>query len=227
MSDAFDALLEAPGEKGSAFEFESHRLEPLIEEINLIQNEDIRMFCRSMLLKAGDAFWIAPFAAEGDDLPPDELREGGNILHVKRVVRTVTYLSYAYNLDIPETDYVIAAALLHTITKIVDVDPLGNFVFDVFHPYTVGPFAMACIDTDDKHSKAGESTSLWIDEDDLAIILRIIRCQKGVWSIVPETQPLDAVEQILHHADYLMSQMHHILDGRDIQQWRWKEVTDE
>lgn len=220
MSEAFDSLIDAPGEN-AIYDRENETLGPLLEELALITNEDIRIFCRAILLRAGDAFWIAPYATQEEDLPPDELQEGGNIIHVKRVFRLAVHLAYAHELDLEELDYLLAAVLLHTVTRVADVDEFGNYMYDVFHPYTVGPFVMACRREDEKNSKAGESTSLWLEEEDIAYILRTIRCQKGIWSIVPETQPIDTAEWIMHQADYIASSMHRVIDGLDVKQWRW------
>src|SRR4051812_2735855 len=69
-------------------ESENKILSPLLEEINLIHDQTIRIFVRAILVRVKN-FWKIPSSFSGKYHPPDERGPGGNVLHTKRVVRIV------------------------------------------------------------------------------------------------------------------------------------------
>lgn len=82
-------------------------LDPLISEINMIENEGIKSFVRSILYRA-EGFWDIPASFSGKHHPPDERDKGGNILHTKRAVRVGSVLADSYSLSSEERDLITA-----------------------------------------------------------------------------------------------------------------------
>ena len=105
---------------------EDEYLASLLQEIGLIDDEGIKSFVRSLLLKAS-TFWEIPSSFSGRYHPPDEHGPGGNALHTKRVVRVAEVISDSYALSVEERDLIIAACLLHDITKGIPSEESGMF----------------------------------------------------------------------------------------------------
>lgn len=195
-------------------------LAPLLDEINMIKSEPIKSFVRSILLRA-ESFWKIPSSFSGKYHPIDEHNEGGNVLHTKRVVRTAKIMCESHSLPSDETDVVLAACLLHDITK-GKIDESGSFSYDPMHPYTVGKFVKFCQEDDKKYASDLTSSTLFLNEEDVQTILRLIRCHLGPWSPVPETIPITYLDQIVHLSDNIASKLHIIVDGDNVQEHRWK-----
>lgn len=201
--------LISDNEKGMTFTSENEVLAPLLDEINLIASEDIQLFVRSVLLKA-DSFWHIPASFSSKHHPPDEHNVGGNVLHTKRVTRIANLLCDSYSLSDSERDIILAAGLLHDVTKAISIDG-GEFNYDPMHPYTVNNFVMECIQYDKSYANDNNSSALFVAEEDLQTILRLVRCHLGPWSPVPETIPITYMDYILHIADHLASNIHAII----------------
>lgn len=217
-----DKLLdELLNEQVDYLEMEDKVLAPLLDEINLINDSGIKQFVRSLLLKQ-TSFWLIPSSFSGLHHPPDERGASGNVLHTKRVVRVVMLLSNSQDRSTTEKDILIAAALLHDITKGRDHAD-GIIRYDEFHPYTVETAVdWARMEDEKMIQEGGTSSSLWIDQEALTQILRLVRCHMGTWSPIPETVPLSTLEWMLHHADLIASKLHWIIDGDDVLEARWK-----
>lgn len=200
------------------FERENFVLEPLIDEIDAIRDESIRNFVRSVLLKA-TLFWEIPSVFSEEYNPPDEHVVGGNVLHTKRVFRVCILLAESHLLDSLERDLVLAAALLHDVTKGVLIDSTPSF--DSFHAYTVDKFVRQVKLDDEIRGTENESTMLYIKEEHASTILRMIRCHMGIWSPIPETYPATDTEMILYTADLIASKLHWIVDGYEVIPERW------
>ena len=211
----------------SSVENENKVLAPLMEEIALIQDQGIIGFVKAVLLKAPQHFWTMPSAfSSTEECPPDELDKGGNLLHTKRVVRIVMDLAMCQNMDQEDTDRLIAAAILHDVSK-------GGFGdqprYDDMHPYTVDTLVEVIRSIEFKRASEGESAIMWANIEDVDAILRIIRCHDGLLSPIPETIPITPVEWILHFANTVAKNLHCYADpNREIQYWRWvpPEVDD-
>jgi hypothetical protein len=188
-------------------EKEDRVLDYLLPEINLIVDAGTRSLVRAVLLRC-ELFWEIPASASPSQHPPDEQDEGGNALHTARVARIAAALADSYGLESIERDGVIAAALLHDVTKGIDVEG-GGVQFDPFHPYTVGPMIFVLQDEERQSDKptAGSST-LRIDPEMLEQIMRLVRCHLGLASPIPETIPAHPLEWLVHQADYLACRMH-------------------
>lgn len=194
-------------------------LEPLLEEINLIKDEPIKSFVRSILLRA-DAFWKMPSSFSRRYHPIDEHEEGGNVLHTKRVVRAANIMCDSHSLTDEDRDIVLAACLLHDITKGIDIGQ-DKMQYDPMHPYTVGYFVKKCQEDDKNYATESQSSTIYLSEEAVQSILRLVRCHLGPWSPVPETIPITYLDMIVHIADNIASKIDYIVDGKNILKERW------
>jgi len=195
-------------------------LEPLLDEINYIFDESIKLFVRSVLLRAS-SFWTIPSSFSGKYHPADEHNEGGNVLHTKRVVRAAKIMSESYSLNREDTDIILAACLLHDVTKGIRLEGETSFHYDPMHPYTVGKLVKKCQEEDKKYASESQSSTLFLTEETVQSILRLVRCHLGPWSPVPETIPITYMDMIVHMADNIASKLHYVVDGDNIIQERW------
>lgn len=209
----------------TAADEENKKLAPLLPEIDLITNQNIVSFVRAVLLKAPDAFWSIPstFTSE-DQRPPDELLEGGNVLHTKRVVQIARILGDGRGLEVDELDVLIAAAILHDITKAGVSNEQTEH--DPMHPYTVDFIVELLAKSEPTTFSEDVSSSLWVDETTKHIILRLVRCSEGLWSPIPETVPMTPLEWLLADANLIASSLHRIIDPAEkVKYWRWIQNT--
>jgi hypothetical protein len=198
-----------------ANEEEDKLLAPLMDEIDLISNQQIKLFVRSVLLQA-KTFWKIPSSFSGKYHPVDEHCSGGNVLHTKRVVRVAQVISDSYGLITQEKDVVYAACLLHDVTKgIAYDDNKEDFFYDPMHPYTVGAFVKKCQENDKKYGSESASSTLFLDEETVQSILRLVRCHLGPWSPIPETVPTTYMDMIVHLSDNVASKLHTIVEISD------------
>lgn len=203
------------------YDIDSFTLLDLLEEIDIIADPTIKSFVRSVLIKA-DAFWHASSTIIEMAHPPDEYGDGGLVLHTKRVVRTAILIANTFDCQPVEFDILVAAALLHDVTKPVWKDDEKNSILhDAMHPYTVDSFVEWALQSDQLKSEIDINNTLNLTEDVLNQILRLIRCSHGVWSPIPETLPITQLERALHIADLIASNIHHIIDGKDVVEERW------
>lgn len=194
-------------------------LEPLLKEIDMIKDEAIKSFVRSILLRA-DAFWKMPSSFSRKYHPIDEHEAGGNVLHTKRVVRAASIMCDSHSLTDDDRDIVLAACLLHDITKGIDVG-LEKMQYDPMHPYTVGYFVKKCQEHDKNFATENQSSTIYLTEEAVQSILRLVRCHLGPWSPVPETIPITYLDIIVHLADNIASKIDYIVDGDSIVKERW------
>jgi hypothetical protein len=199
---------------------EDEFLSPLMSEIELIEDEGIKSFVRSVLLKAS-TFWEIPSSFSGKYHPQDEHGPGGNVLHTKRVVRVASIMADSYSLGEEERDLVIAACLLHDVTKGIPSEENGMFHYDPMHPYTVNKFVTDCIKYDKEYANDSHSSTLFIGEESLQSILRLVRCHLGPWSPVPETYPITYMDYIVHLADNIASKIHIIIEDSELINDKW------
>lgn len=200
---------------------ENEVLAPLLDEIGLIYDDSIVSFVRSILLKTR-SFWDIPSSFSNTRHPPDEHGHGGNVIHTKRCVRIASTICDSYSLSQEEKDMVIAACILHDITKGIESEDDSTFNYDPMHPYTVGPFIIQCQTYDKEFGNDSSSSSLFLSEDSLQTILRLIRCHLGPWSPVPETYPITYMDYIVHLADNISSHLHEYIFDSDLINDKWK-----
>ncbi len=199
-------------------------LGPLADEIDTITDPSIRSFVKSLLLKA-DAFWFAQASIKTDLHPPDEYVEGGLVLHTKRVVHTILLLTNTFDCTTSEQDHLVAAALLHDVTKCLWKDPdHSEILFDEMHAYTIDRYVDFCREQDINSSDSSQPNSLEIADESIAIITRLIRVSHGMFSPIPETVPVSEMENLLHYADFLATNVHHMVDGIHVDMDRWIQI---
>jgi len=185
-------------DKKSFFETENDVLHQLLDEINLITDDAIVSFVRSVLLKA-EIFWDIPSSFSGKYHPGDEHGPGGNVLHTKRVVRVASILADSYSLSDDERNV---------------------------HPYTVAKFVQNCQMYDKEYGNDSQSTSLFIAEESIQAILRLVRCHLGPWSPVPETYPITYLDYIVHIADNLASKIHTVIEDSELINEKWRKQAE-
>lgn len=204
-------------------EAENEVLYPLLDELDRIENQDIRQFTRAILLKA-TGFWYAPSSHESSYYPPDESMEGGLVLHTQRVFRTIEILGVLYALDSLELDKLKSAALLHDVTKVATLSRKTKPVFDYMHPYTVDGLYNMVKKDDELNSSASQSNVLMLDPEIIEHILRAVRAHKGAQSPIPETIPSkSSLPMLLHVANEIAKSVHYIIDGDEVVIERWLE----
>lgn len=217
--DLLDALLSnSVDEAHPEFEKENQVLAPLLNEINLIKDQGVRSLVRAVLFKTSK-FWDMPGGKEHH--PPDERGPGGNIIHTQRVVRICNILIDSFSAIEVERDVLIAAAILHDVTKYVDWAGNGEFKYDRMHPYTVTLLVEDIRKEEEKYSSLSPRSFVRdCDPDIVETILQIVRRHLGPWSPVPETYPYSMADWALHLSDHIASKLHEITDS-EIQEWRW------
>jgi hypothetical protein len=198
-------------------------LEPLISEINIISNEEIKSFVRSILLKA-EYFWSSPEVENEPDRPFDEIGPNRSVLRTKRVVRTAAILSAIYLLSQEEHDVVIAACLLHDVVRYKDFEIDKNVyqIYDPMHSYTVSEFVSQAQSIDKEALHENISTTLFISQENLFSIMRLIRCQLGVWSTIPETYPVTYLDYIVNISVVFSNNIHHIIGDSELINDKWR-----
>ena len=211
-------------DKSDTISNENEVLASLLDEINLINDDSLASFVRSILLKA-ESFWSIPSSFSGRYHPADEHNAGGNVLHTKRVVRVAMVLVESYALSTDEKDIIIAACLLHDITKGIMSKDDSSFEYDPMHPYTVGKFVSKCQLHDKEYGNDSQSTSLFVTDEMAQTVLRLIRCHLGPWSPVPETYPITYMDYIVHIADNVASKLHTIIEDSELINDKWRKES--
>lgn len=221
--DVFNEILN---DESEPYTEEDKILAPLLEEIDIIEDPGILSFVRAVLVKAPSHFWSHSSSFTGNYHPPDERGFGGAVVHTQRVVRLAREMTVAQDRSSEELDHITAAALIHDVTKGHE-QPDGEVMYDPMHPYTVDTFVAFVRSEDNKYSDETRSSTLWVSDEDLSTILRMVRCHMGSWSPIPETMPVTSLELTLHLADLLASKLHIMLDGDNVQDWRWRDESDD
>ena len=175
---------------------EDEILKPLLIELQSIKDESIKSFVRSVLIKS-EFFWDTPVGQAETFFAPDEMVPGGNVLHTKRMTRIAEHICRSYSVTDEERDCVLAACLLHGVTKFFK-DLSGNIMYDNMYPYSSGLFIIECIEKDKETGNDAFSSTLFISEESVQTIMRLIRCHMGPWSPVPETFPITYLDYIVH-----------------------------
>lgn len=227
--DQLEELTNSSGSNKSQQEEEA--LYPLLGCVALINDESIKQFVRAVLLEAPAVFWVQPANTAEAQSPPDETLEGGLVLRVERMTRASLYIANAQDFGLHEQDLLLAAALIHTVTRYVPTevsvqqDPMYPYTIDMFVHNTRYEYAREyeayMSGENDDPDIVHRSSPVDIEDDDLATILRLVRCHRGSMSPIPETIPVTTLEWALHTAYYVTCNLHHIIDGDNIQKGRW------
>jgi 23S rRNA maturation-related 3'-5' exoribonuclease YhaM len=220
-NELLDGLIAASEEQiTSTQELEDTVLAPLLEIIDLIQNAYLRSFVRCVLYNTPEEFWTMPVSTLPDIHPPDEYAEGGLVLHTKRVVRAAALIAEVQLRIQEDIDVLVAAALLHDIVKADESIP------DYLHSIAVDKFVenLSVIDELDADYVTRSNTLSFImnHPDQLILLMRVIRAHEGLDSPCPELVPVTSLEQILNIANQIAKNIDKIVDGYEIQEFRWR-----
>lgn len=162
-------------------------------EINLIQNEDYRMFIKTYLDEyVPDYFWEIGASSSGKYHPKFSQGVGGLVRHTKAVVMFAEELlrmsSYMYMSE-EFKDYVIMACIVHDTCK----------------------YGMRDYDKAEYKDHAKNASMLvdgaWADHFNAQcseFFLSAIKCHMGQWS-ERENRPFTNIDRCVHMADYMAS----------------------
>jgi len=205
-----------------AFEQENLILSPLLDEIGCIADMSIQLFVRSVLLNS-PFFWVAPVMPDSSsiscDWPKDVYCVGGDVLNTKRVFRASVLLSDSYQLEMEDRDMLFAAALVHSVTK-YEVKA-GEMEYNDFYPFTFNTFIEELRSRQQELASDGTSNTLAVPDDTVRKICRLVRCQNGPWSIIPEMIPTNVLEICLHLSVYIAMAVDYVIDGTEVVEERW------
>ena len=95
----------------------NYALDNLLTELSLIRDLSIRNFTTSVILKTPGTFWYRPSAYFKGHHPDDELKEWGNLLHIKRTLVIAKEFTGIEDLDTSSSDILYSGLLVHDIGK--------------------------------------------------------------------------------------------------------------
>lgn len=168
-------------------------MKELKNEVELIQNEDLKIFANKCLEKAPSYFWEIPASSTGKYHPEYSLGKGGLVRHTKAAVKIANDLLRLemYSLLEEKKDEIIFALIMHDSVK--------------GHPYT----------TTDHPLKASELIRQTAKEvnynGDFEFVCSLIESHMGQWNsdfrsgkeILPKPQSI--AQKFVHMCDYLAS----------------------
>jgi hypothetical protein len=91
------------------------------------------------------------------------------------------------------------------------------------YPYTLDKMVDFIREDDQVYASENQSSTLFIDQEKAFAILRLVRCHRGSKSPIPETFPISSMEMVLHCADVVAEKLHWVVDGDDVQLFRWAD----
>lgn len=168
----------------------------LINEINLIQDKNIKEFTINTLENAPDYFYRAMASSTGKYHPQCTNRVGGLIIHVKRAVYIANRLCEGYGVKDINKDIVLSSIILHDIAKVPSPkeDPKITYADYENHPINAEKYWFG----------TKEVIALGIDIS--SKIRDCIRYHMGLWtpqSIKKDLKDYTLLEFIVYTADYI------------------------
>lgn len=166
-------------------------MENLNNELNFIQDKDIKEVTEQLLSKVPTYFWTVPASSSGKYHPAYTLGEGGLVRHTKAAVKIAVELSEMENFTQKDIDFAIAALILHDSHKQGDGKE-GHTIFS--HPLVASHFV-------------ANNAPEWYS----TIVSPLIASHMGKWTTStyePETilpAPLAPLQKFVHLCDYLAS----------------------
>ncbi len=110
----------------------------LEEELNKIQDEEIRKLTKECLDNAPPHFWYRPASSTGKYHAPEENEQGGLVIHTKRVCQVGEILIAAWWSPI-NADVIRSACTLHDVCKYGDGYSASRYTLNN-HPQLGGQF---------------------------------------------------------------------------------------
>lgn len=88
-----------------------------VNELNDIQDADIRAFAQKMIEEADDYFFIVPASSSGKYHPQFDLGDGGLVRHTRCVAYYAACMAESFNMSVRDKDLLIVCGLAHDIKK--------------------------------------------------------------------------------------------------------------
>lgn len=174
-----------------------NKIENFRKELNLIVDPKIKDWTEKTLEVVRDAFWRIPASSTGKYHPQCTNKDGGLIIHVKRVVYLADRLTFAWNIKEQNRDIVIAACILHDIAK--TGKDSGAYIDYVNHPINAADIFKKTIGLLPKDETP---------EDSMFKISQCIKYHMGLWTPNSIKKPLNkytALELATYTCDYMAS----------------------
>lgn len=175
-----------------------NKLAVFADELNLIQDKDIRAFTEKCIKRTPDYFYCVPASSTGKYHPEYSLGDGGLIRHTKALVLIAKeLLSLEYNkqrFTSLEADMMIAAGILHDSFKHGDTESQYSIAN---HPVVAANHILE-----------------WAEKSEIEfarIISDCVRSHMGEWNADYKTKkeimpkPQTDMEMFVHECDYLAS----------------------
>lgn len=161
---------------------------PLYAELGMVADPELESLAKQILSHAPDYFWTAPASSSGKHHSPDENREGGLVLHTRRVALVAYDLCLAFAPQPVELSLVVAGALIHDTCK-YGYPKRGKHMIHG-HGYLLGQLAYDA-GLDPTHGP-----------EVLRQLLEVASTHMGRWDF-PFIAPRNPLGILLHTADYL------------------------
>jgi len=170
---------------------------PFHEDIDKIVAKDIQKFVKKVLWSFPNYFWTQPASSTGKYHPSCTVKEGGLLVHTKRVIWFGEKLIRAHKLEMKsDADLLMAAFILHDGQK--GGKGYGNYDDYVNHPILVRERYIKS-----EHNIKGENP------EEAETIFEIIKYHMGPWTPESVKKPMcfySEMELIMYHADYMAAQ---------------------
>lgn len=165
------------------------------QEVNKLTDGSVQRFLLDVLPRFPDYFWTAP-ASKQKYHPPDERKEGGLVLHTRRVIRLTEDMVRFYNLNAWERDILLASAILHdSFARGVPPDDIN--ASDIMHPlYPRQQFPFKAF------------ADRFIDGKVYEEIMECVESHQGPWSPSPLLQSRRKLPSIFQLIDHIASRSH-------------------
>ena len=170
---------------------------PFEQDINKIVKSDIQSFVKKVLYSFPEYFWTQPASSTGKYHPSCTIREGGLLVHTKRVIWFGEQLIRAHRLERRlDADLLMAAFILHDGQK-------GGKGYGNYDDYTNHPILVRDRYIGSEYNIKGENP------EESETIFEIVKHHMGPWTPPSVKKPMSAyseLELIMYHADYLAAQ---------------------
>jgi uncharacterized protein (DUF3820 family) len=176
------------------------KIKLFINEINDIQDENLRAFATELIANADDYFFTVPASSSGKYHPPFDLGDGGLVRHTRFVEYIARSLAESLCFSDYDTDCLIVAALAHDIKK----QGNGEGKHTVWeHPELAKKYVI----------ETYENGKFDIPSDVINKIAKAVHAHMGKWGHQanflkgnkPLPMPKNEFEKALQSADYIAS----------------------
>lgn len=177
------------------------RLQLFANELNDIQDDNLRQFAIQLLVNAPEYFFTVPASSSGKYHPYFAREVGGLVKHTRCVIFYAECNAESFDFEPHLRDLVIIAALAHDIKKQGDNNYGKHTVWE--HPELAYNFIL----------ETQKNNPDLITVEDATIIANAILCHMGKWSHHPEftrgkkayPMPVTLFDYALQSADYMAS----------------------